>query len=221
MIAFVTGSHKTSVMPKVYRRPRNKPQARTVVTKAKLLDAAQALFAEQGFENTQLDEVAARAGYSRGAIYAHYSSKEDLFLELMEHRVHTKFAAVRKNMEGEPDVSKRPAIFKRWVASQVCDPSWGTLTLEFKLYAVRRPELREKLLNLYESLFKRAGKDFVEVLFGKGLSKATRIALDRRLAVMSGALGGLVLESHFRPALLPGNHLRQLTEELFEALIHT
>jgi hypothetical protein len=93
--------------------------------------------------------------------------------------------------------------------------------LEFKLYAVRRPELRAKLLNLYESLFKLSGKDFVAVLFGKSLNKATRTAMERRLAVMGAALRGLVLESHFQPSLLPANHLQQLAEELFEALIHT
>jgi len=206
-------------MPRFSRVAKNRPQARTLATKAKLLDAAQALFAEQGFEKTQLEEVAARAGYSRGAIYAHYSSKEDLFLELMEHRVHTKFAIVRGQIDNEPDISKRPAIFKRWMARQICDPAWGTLTLEFKLYAIRRPRLREKLLKLYEAFLKDAGKDLVEVLFGKGLSKARRTLLDRRLAVMSGALSGLVLESHFRPSLLPPNHLQQLAEELFEALM--
>jgi len=221
MSGLVTRSHKTLVSRRLIGRRKNKPQARTAATKAKILDAAQSLFAEQGFENTQLDEVAARAGYSRGAIYAHYSSKEELFLELMEQRVHTKFAAVRKKIESQPDIKKRPSIFKRWISSQVCDPSWGTLTLEFKLYAIRRPELREKLLNLYDSLFKGPGKDFVELLFGKGLNKATRTLFDRRLAVMSGALSGVVLESHFRPALLPANHLRQLTEELFDALICT
>jgi hypothetical protein len=139
----------------------------------------------------------------------------------MEHRVHTKFAALYRMIEDEPDVSRRPNIFKRWVTGQVCHPSWGTLTLEFKLYAVRRPELRERLLNIYESLFKRSGKDFVEVLFGKSLNKGTRTAMERRLAVMGAALSGLVLESHFRPALLPANHLQPLAEELFEALIHT
>jgi AcrR family transcriptional regulator len=207
-------------MPRSLRALKNKPQARTEATKAKILDAAQSLFAELGFENTQLDEVAARADCSRGAIYAHYASKEELFLELMEQRIHTRFAAMRKKVEDEPDVSKRPGIFKRWLASQVCDPSWGILTLEFKLYAVRRPELGEKLLHLYEALFKDNAKDFAELLFGKGLTKAARIAVERRLGVLGGAISGVVLESKFRPALLPANHLQQLTEELFEALIH-
>jgi AcrR family transcriptional regulator len=221
MDALVTSSHRITRMPRPVRTLKNKPQARTETTKAKILDAAQSLFAELGFENTQLDEVAARAGCSRGAIYAHYVSKEDLFLELMEHCVHTKFAAVCKKIEDEPDLRKRPGIFKRWVAAQVCDPSWGTLTLEFKLYAVRRPELSEKLLKLYDSLFKVSANNLVEMLFGKSLSRARRTAVERRLAVMGGALSALVLESHFRPELLPANHLQKMAEELFEALIHT
>jgi AcrR family transcriptional regulator len=219
MDALVTSSNRILSMPRPVRTLKNKPQARTETTKAKILDAAQSLFAELGFENTQLDEVAARAGCSRGAIYAHYLSKEDLFLELMEHRVHTKFAAVCKKIEEEPDLSKRPGIFKRWVLAQVGDPSWGTLTLEFKLYAVRRPELSEKLLNLYNALFKVSDNNFVEILFGKSLSRARRTAVERRLAVMGGALSALVLESHFRPALLPANQLQPMAEELFDALI--
>ena len=221
MVPFVTRSNKTIDTPGLPKRSRNKPQARTKATQARILDAAQALFSEQGFEHTQLDQVAARAGYSRGAIYAHYPSKENLFLELIEKRVHTKFAVLCQNIEAEHDVSRRSAIFRRWVVSQVGDPSWGTLTLEFKLYAVRRPELRERLLKLYEALFKRTTKDFGELLFGKELTKAARRAVDRRLAVFAGALSGIILESHFRPALLPSNHLQPLIEELFEALIHT
>ncbi len=220
MDPFVTVSSKISHMPQPPRLLKNKPQARTEVTKTKILDAAQLLFAELGFENTQLDEVAARAGCSRGAIYAHYASKEELFLELMEQRVHTKFVTMRKMLENEPDVSKRLGVFKRWITNQVCDPSWGTLMLEFKLYAIRRPELREKLRNLYEELFKDAAKDFVEILFGKGLTKAVRAEVERRLGILGGALNGIILESHFRPGLLQANHLQQLTEELFDALIH-
>src|SRR5580698_7839943 len=159
-------------------KAKNKHQARTEETQAKILNAAEATFSEQGFEKTQLEEVAARAGYTRGAIYAHYSSKEDLFLALMEHRVLTKFTAIRHVIEAEPDVSKRPGIFKRWLAAQLSDHSWGTLMLEFKLYALRRPESREKLQHLYELMFKSSGNDFIEVLFGRNLDKASRAAVE-------------------------------------------
>src|SRR5271170_5667579 len=102
-------------MHPLVQKVKNKHQARTEETQTKILDAAEQVFSEQGFEKAQLEEVAARAGYTRGAIYAHYSSKEDLFLALMQQRVLTKFSAIRQLIEAEPELSKRPAIFKRWL----------------------------------------------------------------------------------------------------------
>jgi AcrR family transcriptional regulator len=206
-------------MQPLLQKSKNKHQARTEETQAKILDAALAIFSEQGFEKTQLEEVAARAGYTRGAIYAHYSSKEDLFLALMEHRVLTKFAAIRKVIEAEPAVSKRPGIFKRWLASQLSDHAWGTLMLEFKLYALRRPQSREKLQRTYDLMFKSSGNDFIETLFGHALDKASRSAIERRFAVMGAIMSAVILESHFRPKLLPKQHLQTVLEDLYEALI--
>ena len=207
-------------MHPLVQKVKNKHQARTEETQAKILDAALAIFSEQGFEKTQLEEVAARAGFTRGAIYAHYASKEDLFLALMEHRVLTKFAAIRKVIEAEPQVSKRPGIFKHWLATQLSDQTWGTLMLEFKLYALRRPQSREKLQHLYELMFKSSGNDFIEVLFGHNFDKASRSAVERRFAIMGAILSAVILESHFRPKLLPKQHLQMLLEELYDALIH-
>jgi AcrR family transcriptional regulator len=208
-------------MPKVSGSTDNKHQARTKETQARILDAAQALFADQGFEKTQLEEVAARAGYTRGAIYAHYSSKEDLFLALMEQRVYSKFGSLLIDLENENDLKKRPVIFKRWLTRQITDHSWGTLTLEFKLYALRKPSSREKLQHLYQFVLKSSGKDLVELLFGKGLSRAARSAVERRLSVVGAALSALILESHFRPDLFPDNQLKTIAEELIDSLLHT
>ena len=207
-------------MPKAVAKDKNKHQARTEETQAKILQAAEAIFSERGFEKAQLEEVAARAGYTRGAIYAHYASKEDLFLALMEHRVLTKFTAIRQVMEAEPEVSNRVEIFKRWLSEQLSDDTWGILMLEFKLYALRRPESREKLQNLYDLLFKSSGKDFIALLLGDDLNKATRAGVERRLAIMGAILSAVVLESHFRPKLLTKQHMQGVFEELYEALIH-
>jgi AcrR family transcriptional regulator len=202
-------------------RTTRKPQARTEVTKAKILDAAQSLFAELGFENTQLEEVAARADCSRGCIYAHYKGKEDLFLALMEHRASASFKAECKTLEEEPDLERRRHAFKGWFIQQVCAPEAGTLTLQFKLYAVRRPEIRAKLLDLYNALFTRTDQDLREVLFGEKLTKKDRKVLEQRLAVLGGALSALILERQFRPDLLAPSDLKPLAEELFDALLHT
>jgi AcrR family transcriptional regulator len=198
-------------MPPSLQKEKNKHQARTEETQAKILSAAEATFSEQGFEKTQLEEVAARAGYTR---------KEDLFLALMENRVVTKFTAVRREIEAEPEISKRPEIFKHWLATQVSDHAWGTLMLEFKLYALRRPQSRERLQRTYDLLFKSSGSDFIELLFGHGLDKTTRVAIERRLAVMGAIVSAAILESHFRPKLLTKQHLQGVLHELYGALIH-
>jgi AcrR family transcriptional regulator len=206
-------------MPTEQPKEKSKHQLRTEETQAKILDAAEAIFSEQGFEKTQLEEVAARAGYTRGAIYAHYASKEDLFLELMDQRVLTKFIGIRQVLEAEPEVGKRPGIFRRWMTTQAGDHSWGTLMLEFKLYALRRPESRDKLLRMYKLMSKSSGQDFIELLFGPGLDKAERAAVERRLTILGAILSAVNLESHFRPELLPEREVQKVLDELFETLI--
>lgn len=200
--------------------PKRPPQARRIATNARILDAALEVFSELGFENTQLDQVAARAECSRGAIYAQYASKEEVFLALMRHRIHTRFVAMFTQVKEEPKPEKRLAILREWIIAQTCDPSWGTLTLEFKLYALRRPQSVERLLKLYDELFSDFAKELPELLFGKGLSRTERKTLDQRLTALGGALSGMVLEGHFRPSLLPSKPLQQIAGELFDALVH-
>jgi AcrR family transcriptional regulator len=206
-------------MAEVKRKVMNKHQARTEETQARILDAAELIFSKQGFENTQLEEVAARAGYTRGAIYAHYSNKEDLFLALMRHRVLAKITGIRKVLEAEPKLSKRPEIFKRWVASHALDSTWSTLMLEFKLYAFRRPRSRKKLQRMYDLMLKFSGSNFIELLFGNHLNKSSRAAVERRLAIVGAVLGAVILESHLRPKLLSKAHLQPLLDDLYESLV--
>ncbi len=53
-------------------------------TRALLVDAALRVFAEHGYEEATVEDIAAAAGYSKGAYYFHFASKEDIFLELLE-----------------------------------------------------------------------------------------------------------------------------------------
>src|SRR5450756_110508 len=132
-------------MMSLVRTPK-KPQARTLAMKARILDAALEVFTKLGFENANLDLVAEQAGCSRGAIYAHYSSKEQVFLGLRDYHLRAQLVAICARLEEIPDLEKRRATFKRWVVGQIADPFWGILMLEYKLHAVRHPEAREELL---------------------------------------------------------------------------
>jgi AcrR family transcriptional regulator len=57
--------------------------ARSAQTRAKLLDAAATVYARRGFAGATLDEVASEAGFTKGAVYGHFGSKENLLLALL------------------------------------------------------------------------------------------------------------------------------------------
>src|SRR5678816_1392731 len=61
--------------------PKGDKRART---RAALIEAAAQVIGEKGYERTSLEEVASRAGMSRGAIYGHFASKEELLLAFVE-----------------------------------------------------------------------------------------------------------------------------------------
>src|SRR5271167_1423232 len=62
----------------------SRQQARTEATRRKLLLAAEQIFARDGFEAARLEDIASMAGYTRGAFYANFDSKEDIFFALLE-----------------------------------------------------------------------------------------------------------------------------------------
>jgi AcrR family transcriptional regulator len=65
--------------PRFHRRPEARPE--------ELLDAALAVFGERGFRQTTLEEVAARAGVSKGTVYLYFDSKDDLFRAVVEKQI--------------------------------------------------------------------------------------------------------------------------------------
>jgi AcrR family transcriptional regulator len=200
----------------IAKTSRYKPQARTGVMKSRILDAAQQVFAERGFDNSNLDLVAAQAGCSRGAIYAHYVSKDEVFLELFQHRIAALFAECCRELENEPDLRARVAIFRTWILDQFFTPTWGILTLEFKLYAIRHPEIRTKLMSIYDSLGD-SPSDFRTLLLGSHHHSVELESLRQRLTVLSSLLSGLSLEHKLRPELFTQGDLQALVEEIFES----
>ena len=69
-------------------------------TREYLLQAAAQVFAERGFHAATLDEVAAAAGFTKGAVYSNFKNKEDLFLALLEDAYAREMTALRATIEG-------------------------------------------------------------------------------------------------------------------------
>jgi AcrR family transcriptional regulator len=75
------------------RRPDERPQ--------ELLDAALRVFAERGYSNARLEEVAAAAGVTKGAVYHYFSNKEELLLRALEHYQALAFGRVEEALRAE------------------------------------------------------------------------------------------------------------------------
>ena len=124
------------------------PERRRRQTRDALVQAAAEVFAERGFHGASLDEVAAVAGFTKGAVYSNFKGKDDLFLAVLESRYESGMAALYDTLDastGNPE--EQLPDFVEYISSQFNDEveTWGVLSQEFFLYAMRNPEAKAKL----------------------------------------------------------------------------
>jgi AcrR family transcriptional regulator len=115
-------------------------------TRELLLDAAEEVFAAKGFEGAALDEIADAAGYTRGAIYKHFTNKEDLFLAV-NTRFNERFLSGFLDLidpATPPEDIDLATIAQRWHDLQKRGARNIALGMEFMLYLLRNPEARER-----------------------------------------------------------------------------
>ena len=104
-------------------------------TRREILDAARTLFTQRGYRGASLDDIAGTAGYSKGAVYSNWPSKEALFLDLLDEA----------STDGTTGMSTTAG-------------PWQLATLEFFVEAVRSPEARTALAERYERARQEVGE---------------------------------------------------------------
>jgi AcrR family transcriptional regulator len=122
---------------------RKEKQAKT---RSALLASAARLICRKGITEASIDEVATDAGYTKGAFYANFKSKEELFLVMLDERYAAELERLEAHLPGEgapaDEVRESAEDFIQFVRS---DPDWPRLYFEFVVYAARNPEFREEL----------------------------------------------------------------------------
>jgi AcrR family transcriptional regulator len=178
-------------------RPLSRAERREQ-TRVDLIAAADRLFVEGGFHATSLDQIAAAAGYTKGAVYSNFAGKDELFLAVLdahfERRVQALEAGVALEDGATLEESGR-AVARMMAAGDRQEPDWTPLLLEFWVHASRREDLREQMAarrrrfleivaELVEEIGRRHGVDFrlpaVEVARGSG-ALARGMAMERLL----------------------------------------
>ena len=114
-------------------------------TRRRLLAAALDVFSEKGFGRTTVDDVCARAGFTRGAFYSNFVSLDELFLTVWQERSDTFLAAAEATVEAASDdpVASLEEGVDRLLELAVVDESWARIEWEFTAHALRTPGLRE------------------------------------------------------------------------------
>src|ERR1700744_6397035 len=107
-------------------------QERAEATRARLIHAAEKIFARDGFEAAKLEEIAAEAGHTRGAFYANFDSKEDLFLALLEREISSRIDRADQHLQKVLDPEARLRAFRDFFLSLCQDRRWSLLALQFK-----------------------------------------------------------------------------------------
>jgi AcrR family transcriptional regulator len=75
-------------------------------TRRGLLDAAERVFLRRGLQGSSVEEIAAEAGFTRGAFYSNFKSKEELFVELLHRRLYDRYAEMAMEAEQQPGMPR-------------------------------------------------------------------------------------------------------------------
>ncbi len=122
-------------------------ERRRQLTREHLLAAAAQVFAERGFSGATLDEVARVAGFTKGAVYSNFESKDDLFLALFKANYEREMAQLVATLESSvvPAVDRLSDFVALIQEESGHAPNSTLLYVEFWLYAARSPEARAQL----------------------------------------------------------------------------
>src|SRR5437588_1479794 len=131
-------------MPRSERRPSLRDEQKAL-SRRRLLDAAEAVFARRGFHGASVEEIAREAGATTGALYSNFSGKEDLFLELFEESTAAQVGEYSQIFSAGTTLEEQArGGADRWMQILRERPAYFPLFIEFWAYALREPRVRER-----------------------------------------------------------------------------
>lgn len=133
------------------RKPRLTRAESRVRTRESLLAAARGVMVEVGLGAASLDLIAERAGYTKGAVYSNFSSKEEILIELMQLHMHDELAALSEIFRQATSLDDVMRRLDELYAAMHEDPSVVVLSLEFQLLATRSQAVRDSYASIWSA----------------------------------------------------------------------
>jgi AcrR family transcriptional regulator len=162
-----------------------------LMMKEKILASSMTLFSRKGYHETSMDDIVRESGYSKGAIYGYFQSKEELFVELQKKYATLSYNQLKSIVDQEVSALAKLERAADLVFASICEVSEDVcrMDLEFQLASSRIPKMRKELKQQLMTIIKLLDDIIIEGVgngeFRKGLD-SNNIA-----TILVSAIGGL------------------------------
>ena len=127
-------------------------------TRRCLLKAAAEIFSREGLEGASVDQVATTAGYTKGAFYANFKSKEELFLVMLDERFSRELERLDQALAGTSEPQHEAQAAATDFIHFAGDEDWPRLYFQFVAHAARDEDFRQELATRLHAMRERVAE---------------------------------------------------------------
>jgi AcrR family transcriptional regulator len=180
-------------------------------TRSRLMQSAARLFCRRGLERASVDEVARDAGYTKGAFYANFRSKEELFLAMMDEKFAAEIDRLDEALRSGEDIDEQARHagedFIRFASE---DGEWPRLFFEFAAYAARNDQFREEFMARYRAMRERVTTLYKRRVAELGVEPPIDDGVEKVAVMTTCMANGFLMEQLLEP---------DLSEELYGTMM--
>lgn len=196
------------------RLTREESQAQT---RATLIAVGRKHFLRYGLGGAVAEKIAEDAGYSRGALYANFDGKEDLFLAVIREEQACRANMFRSILRDEPSSRKRLRKMRDTIADLLTNRDWIVLQAEFEAGALRSERIRQSFVEIHRQQIHDGGELVRDLL--KSSEITSSLKPDDFIMVMNNLAHGLAVTQKILGAELSQTRTRTLIQTLFDHLM--
>jgi AcrR family transcriptional regulator len=188
-------------------------------TRQELVSAAEACFVSRGFHASSVDEVAERAGYTKGAVYSNFASKEDLFFAVYERRVEQVLTEVVPGLRQAGAERAFDQLAAGAIQGRDRADGWRAVFFEFWAHVVRHPELRERFAAIHARFLEPLADAVRQLADDRGLTLPSDVTASQVAAAWNAMEVGLNLERLTQPQTVDRALARRMGRLLLDAAL--
>jgi AcrR family transcriptional regulator len=196
--------------------PRLSRKEKQAHTRFCLMESAARVFTRRGLQQASIDEVAGDAGFTKGAFYANFKSKEELFLAMLDERFAQRIEQIDRVWSSDGDMRDKARQAGQDFAEYLSDDEWSRLFFEFAAYAARNEEFRQELVTRYRALRERVADIYSRQKEKLGIEPA--VAPEQVAAMIFAMVNGLALEKLLEPDVVADDAFGTMLVAFFAGL---